>query len=67
MEYNMKVQFLIEMEVSSNDINLVQTKLEQKLSNWLDDISFITGKEEKLLSIKSLNIEEEETKLVKFE
>lgn len=50
-------KFEVTLNTSNENIEDVKRKLEYKLSNWLDDISFITGKSEILKSVKILNTE----------
>jgi len=47
-----KHKFEIELEVSHPNEKAVKVQLERVIRNWLDNASFMSGKPEKLKSIK---------------
>jgi len=52
----MKAQvFRVELQTSNPNIEEVRTKLSEATSEWLDNVSFITGKDEICKSVKIID------------
>lgn len=47
-----KQEFKIILKTSNTDVEDIKNKLQTKLSEWLDNVSFITGKREICKSVE---------------
>jgi hypothetical protein len=50
--------FLVKLDVSNKDVEDTRKKLKSKLSDWLDNISFLTGENETVILVETMDIEE---------
>lgn len=51
---NHTYRFFVELEVSNNDAEDVRRRLQTRLEDWLDTISFLTKNDEKVIRVENI-------------